>query len=108
MAGVHCCVTHLREGDILMLADIQGPAELEGLHQQLHSLLMLLMLQEEISCITTLLLSLWSDIITLAVAKCGAKRFSPHQCITPAVQTHCRSDISVLQGKHTASTQQQV
>lgn len=65
-----CDATHLCEGDIVMLADIQGPTELEGLHQQLHSLLMLLMLQEEISCITTLLLSLWSDIMTLAVAKC--------------------------------------
>lgn len=67
---MHCCMTHLREGDIVMLADIQGPTELEGLHQQLHSLLMLIMLQEEISCITLPLLLLWTNIITLPVVNC--------------------------------------
>ena len=42
--------THLCEGDAVVAAHIQGAAELTGLHQQLHALLMLPMLQEEVSC----------------------------------------------------------
>lgn len=36
--------THLCEGDAVVVAHIQGAAELAGLHQQLHALLMLPML----------------------------------------------------------------
>lgn len=42
--------THLREGDAVVVAHIHGAAELAGLHQQLHALLMLPMLQKEVSC----------------------------------------------------------
>ena len=49
-----CCglSPHLSESDVVVLADVQSSAELLGLHEQLHTLLVLTVIQEEVSCST--------------------------------------------------------
>ena len=44
--------SNLCQIDILLLADVQRSAELLGLDEQLHSLLMLIVPQEKVSCNT--------------------------------------------------------
>ena len=50
-------VSHLSEGDVMLLADIQSSSGLVGLNKQVSRLLLLPMLQEEVSCISDLKLA---------------------------------------------------
>ena len=45
------CFSNLSDGDVMLLAEVQGSAGLAGLDEQLHPPLLLPPLQEEVSCI---------------------------------------------------------